>query len=144
MHRYSQEKVLTYTSKQLFNIIIDVEKYPEYLPWCKGAEIVKKNDKYNFDAKLIVGYRSINETYTSKVTSRYLTQIDSNAIEGPFSYLESSWKFKDINNKKCKVKFFIDYEFKSFILGKLMGSLFKKASEKMFYAFETRARDLHG
>ena len=142
MHDYNERKLLPYTVKQLYNIVIDVEKYPDFLPWCIGSTVIKKRDTNNFDAKLKVGYKTIDEEYISRVSGDYLKEISSNAISGPFKLLESRWKFNKVNDF-CEVEFSIRYEFKSFLLGKLMGSLFKKASEKMFQAFQDRAKNLY-
>ncbi len=142
MDRYYQKKKLLFTTKQLFDIVIDVESYPLFLPWCKGAKIINRQDINNFDAVLTVGYNSINESYTSKVESTYLKGIKSTAIKGPFKVLESNWIFEDLKDC-CEIEFTIEYEFKSFFLGKVMGTLFKKASEKMFSAFENRAKSLY-
>tara|TARA_E500000178_G_C16565531_1_gene549315 strand:- start:23 stop:454 length:432 start_codon:yes stop_codon:yes gene_type:complete len=142
MHSFKDKKILPYNVKQLYNIVIDVEKYPEFLPWCKGSEVVIRKDLNNFDAKLVVGYKAISEEYVSRVVGTYLKEISSNAISGPFRKLESNWKFNEVDNT-CEVEFSIKYEFKSFLLDKLMGSLFKKASEKMFQAFEDRAKKLY-
>ena len=143
MNKFYQKRILNFTTKQLFDIVIDVESYPNFLPWCKETEILNRKDNYNFDAILTVGYQAINESYTSEVNSVYLKYIKSTAIKGPFKILESTWKFKNLN-KSCEIEFAIQYEFKSFFLGKVMGGLFKKASEKMFEAFEERAKKLHG
>tara|TARA_B100000674_G_scaffold72295_1_gene49922 strand:+ start:361 stop:801 length:441 start_codon:yes stop_codon:yes gene_type:complete len=145
MHSYSKKSKLLFTTKQLYEIIIDVESYPEFLPWCSKCKIVSKLDKNNFDAELSVGYKSIDEKYTSRVKGIYLSSISSVAISGPFKVLESNWIFNNLPNdkKSCEVEFLVKYEFKSFILGKIMGAIFKKATERMFTAFENRAKDLY-
>ena len=142
MPRFENTKILPYSDKQLYSIIINVEQYPEFLPWCKNTEISNRIDQNNFDAKLIIGYKALDENYTSRVKGVYLKEINSNAIAGPFKYLDSLWTFKK-SGRNCKVKFRLDYEFKSFLLGKIMGSLFQRASEKMFEAFEERAKSLY-
>ncbi len=142
MPDFKDRKVLPYTSKQLYSIVIDVEKYPDFLPWCRGSKVIHKIDSNNFDAKLKVGYKAIDEEYISRVTGEYLKKISSNAISGPFKFLESTWEFNKVDNN-CEVEFTIRYEFKSFLLGTLMGSLFKKASQKMFQAFQDRAKTLY-
>ena len=124
------------------NAIISTYAYPSFLPWCQDTKILHRLDEYNFDATLTVGYNSIKESYTSKVESSYLKNIKSTAIKGPFRILESKWDFIDLKDR-CEIEFSIKYEFKSFFLGKIMGSLFKKASEKMFDAFEDRAIKLY-
>ena len=143
MHKYSNSIILTFSAKQLYEIVIDVEKYPEFLPWCLSAKIVKKNDDNNFDAELKVGYKTIEEKYISRIEAEYEKKIYSKAISGPFKSLDSYWYFKNIDKNKCKVDFMIEYQFKSFFLDKVMGGLFKKATLKMLEAFEHRARNLH-
>ena len=143
MHKYSNSIVLPFNARQLYEIVIDVESYPEFLPWCLSSRIVKKDDDNNFDAELTVGYKAIDEKYISRIKAEYEKKIISKAISGPFKSLDSSWYFKNIDKKQCKVDFMIEYQFKSFFLDKVMGSLFKKATIKMLDAFEQRARSLH-
>mgnify|MGYP006241866867 CR=1 FL=1 len=142
MPSFRNTKILPYTDKQLYNIIIDVESYPEFLPWCKDSEIISKIDENNFDAMLTIGYKALDENYTSRVKGIYLKQIESIAVTGPFKYLDSIWIFKK-SGKSCQVTFTLNYEFKSFFLAKIMGAIFQKASEKMFSAFESRAKELY-
>lgn len=142
MPTFENTKILPFTDKQLYDIVIDVESYPEFLPWCKKTKIINKIDNNNFDATLTIGYKALDENYTSRVQGVYLKKIQSNAIKGPFKYLESIWEFKG-SEKSCKVTFGLKYEFKSYFLAKLMGTIFQKASQKMFYAFEDRAKNLY-
>ena len=143
MHKYSNSIVLPFNARQLYEIVIDVESYPEFLPWCLSSRIVKKVDDNNFDAELTVGYKAIDEKYISRIKAEYEKKIISKAISGPFKSLDSSWYFKNIGKKQCRVDFMIEYQFKSFFLDKVMGSLFKKATIKMLDAFELRAKSLH-
>ena len=143
MHKYSNSIVLPFNARQLYEIVIDVESYPEFLPWCLSSRIVKKDDDNNFDAELTVGYKAIDEKYISRIKAEYEKKIISKAISGPFKSLDSSWYFKNIDKKQCRVDFMIEYQFKSFFLDKVMGSLFKKATIKMLDAFELRAKSLH-
>jgi coenzyme Q-binding protein COQ10 len=143
MHKYSNSIVLPFNAKQLYEIVIDVEAYPDFLPWCLSSRIVKKYDDNNFDAELTVGYKAIDEKYISRIKAEYEKKIISKAISGPFKSLNSSWHFKNIDKKQCRVDFMIEYQFKSFFLDKVMGSLFKKATIKMLDAFEQRARSLY-
>ena len=142
MPSFENTKILPFSDKQLYEIIINVESYPTFLPWCKDSEIINKIDDNNFDAILTIGYKALDEDYTSRVKGIYLKQIQSKAIAGPFKQLNSIWSFKN-SGKACKVTFELNYEFKSFFLAKIMGSVFNKASEKMFSAFEKRANDLY-
>ena len=144
MHNYSNNSVLSFTSKQLFDIVIDVKSYPLFLPWCLSSKVINKKNNCNFDATLNVGYKAIDQEYTSRIHALDPSQIKSRAISGPFNYLESIWNFKDQQeNNTCKVTFNIEYEFKSFFLDKVMGIMFKNATIKMLKAFENRAYELY-
>ena len=121
MHKYCNSITLPFSSIQLYNVVIDVEAYPEFLPWCLAAKIIKKIDNNNFDAQLKVGYKAIDEKYISRIKAKYGKIINSKAISGPFKILDSTWTFKDTGDKKCNVEFMIQYEFKSFFLDKVMG-----------------------
>ncbi len=142
MPNFENTKLLPFSDKQLYSIIINVDLYPEFLPWCKSSKITNKIDDDNFDATLTIGYKALDENYTSRVKGVYLKNITSKAVSGPFKYLDSLWTFKN-SGKSCQVTFELNYEFKSFLLAKLMGALFHKASEKMFEAFENRAKSLY-
>ena len=143
MHKYSNSTTLPFSSIELYDVVIDVEAYPEFLPWCLSAKIIKKIDNNNFDAELKVGYKAIDEKYISRIRAKYGKKINSKAISGPFKVLDSTWIFINTGKKKCSVEFMIEYEFKSFFLDKVMGNLFKKATLKMLNAFEQRARYLY-
>lgn len=143
MHKYNSITTLDFSSNQLYKIVIDVESYPLFLPWCLSSKIISKVDKNNFDAVLTVGYKAIDENYTSRIEAVFSKNIRSYAISGPFKSLDSNWKFNNIDTNKCEVEFKIEYEFKSFFLDKVMGGVFKKATLKMLEAFEKRAHYLY-
>ena len=128
MHKYCNSIILPFRAIELYDVAIDIETYPDFLPWCLSAKIIKKIDKNNFDAELKVGYKAIDEKYISRIQAKYGKKINSKAISGPFKVLDSTWTFIDTGKKKCNVEFIIEYEFKSFFLDKVMGSLFKKAT----------------
>ena len=96
MHKYNSITTLDFTSIQLYNIVIDVESYPLFLPWCLSSKLVSKVNKNNFDASLTVGYKAIDENYTSRIEAVFSKKIRSYAISGPFKYLDSNWFFNDM------------------------------------------------
>ncbi len=144
MTEHKEFKLLPFNSKQLYDIILDVELYPEFLPWCNKAVIIKNTNSNLFEAELTIGYNSINKSYLSRVSTRCNSEIKSTAIAGPFSYMENIWKFNDKRNNSCLLEFKINFEFKSLLLNTLIGSVFSSASKKMVKAFEQRAYDLYG
>jgi coenzyme Q-binding protein COQ10 len=124
-------------------IIMDIEKYPEFLPWCKKARIISENDDF-LTAELSVEFKGFTETYVSKVrrtVEKGQYYIEVVAISGPFKLLKNIWSIKELDNR-AEVDFSIDFEFKSRILDMVIGMFFSTATEKMIGAFETRAGKL--
>lgn len=143
MPKHSETKILPYTSKQLFDLVVDVEKYPQFLPWCMACRIKDQKDNLLI-ADLIVGYKVIREKFTSKVSFTEPSDILVEYLDGPMEYLHNKWHFKDIGDGSCEVTFFVDFEFKNPLLKGLMGVFFDEIIRRMTGAFETRAKDLYG
>jgi coenzyme Q-binding protein COQ10 len=141
---HSEQRALPHTPEQLFDLVADVEKYPEFLPWCVGARIRSRDDDM-LVADLIVGFKGVTEQFTSRVKlDRSAMKIDVAYQDGPFKYLNNHWLFLNSKTGKCDIDFFIDFEFKSRILQALMGPLFNEAVRRMVGAFEDRAQQLYG
>jgi len=147
MSVFKVEKIMHHTAYQIFAIIADVASYPQFLPWCKQAGIVQKFSLQHFHAELAVSFHHILQKYTSNVV---LTQhnthhfvVEANAIKGPFQKLHSKWEITGLDNNCCKVSFFLDFAFNSFLLNKTIGLVFSSASQKMIDAFEKRATQLY-
>ncbi len=141
-----QTKTLPFPAKLLFDLVMDIEKYPQFLPWCKQTKIVRQISENNLEADLLVSFKNFFEKYRSDVkygkNSESLYFVDVVAIQGPFKKLVNQWKFRDLENGKCEIEFFIDFEFNSFLLSKMLGGIFERATEKMMQSFEERARQL--
>ena len=142
MVKYFVKKKLNYSNKQMFDLISDVAKYPEFLPWCKAANIYNKSDN-TFYSDMEIGFKLINEKFTSKVTLVEEYKVFSEAISGPFKKMNNIWEIISISGNECEINLTIEFEFKSFILQNIIGKLFEKASKKMITAFEERANDLY-
>jgi coenzyme Q-binding protein COQ10 len=128
---------------EMFHLVADVEKYPEFLPLCEDLRIrrrVQSDDGVEtLVAEMTVGYKAIHETFTTRVTlDQPRLRILVEYVEGPFSFLENRWTFKP-DPVGCTVEFYISYEFKSFALRMLMGTMFERAFRKFAEAFEARA-----
>ena len=142
MPTHAEERVLPYTPEQLFALVADIERYPEFLPWCVGARIKERRPDLVV-ADLIIGFRMFRERFTSRVSLFPPQRIDVAYAEGPFRYLNNHWAFTPVSGG-CKVGFFVDFEFKSRLLQRLVEVLFSEAVRRMVGAFERRARDLYG
>lgn len=147
MPSHKEIKTLPYTAKQIFDLVMDVEKYPQFLPWCLAAKITNRINDKHFEADLVINFKGFSQKYSSDVRAsqtidgEYLISVA--AIDGPFKNLVNGWDFKDLPNGNCEIKFFIDFEFKSIILGKMIGMVFEKATSKMIDAFEARAKSIY-
>jgi coenzyme Q-binding protein COQ10 len=132
----------------MFSLVADVEKYPQFVPMCKSLAVKSRKErdgKELLTADMSVGYKLIHETFTSQVLlDRKALVIETKYIDGPFTYLNNRWRFTDTAPNACDVHFFIDYDFKSRMLGMLMGSMFDIAFRKFTHAFEARADAVYG
>ena len=142
MHQYKDSRKMPYDAKLINDIILQVDQYPEFLPWCKDAKILQIEENY-FIAELFVSFKGFTYSYKSKIEHSYIDEkyiINVVAISAPFKSLNNKWIIKSLKNESY-VEFFIDFEFESMILDKLVGLVFSIATEKMIHAFETRAKE---
>ena len=143
MPTHAEQRILPYTPEQLFALVADIERYPEFLPWCVGARIRERKPDL-IVADLIIGFRMFRERFTSRVALDPPRRIDVAYTEGPFRYLNNHWVFEPMPDGGCRIDFFVDFEFRSRVLQKIIGVLFHEAVRRMVSAFEGRARQLYG
>lgn len=140
---HSEQRVILFRPEQLFDLVADVRRYPEFLPWCVGARI-RSSSETLIVADLMIGYKLVRERFTSRVTlDREGRRIDVEYADGPFKYLDNHWIFHP-HPDGCLVDFHVDFEFRSAVLQKIIAVLFNEAVKRMVAAFETRAHDLYG
>jgi coenzyme Q-binding protein COQ10 len=149
MPSYRTTRRVTHKPQEMFDLVADVERYPEFLPLCTGLRVIRRTqDEHGREAlvaEMSVGYRSIAERFTTKVVlDRKTLDIHVSYINGPFRYLENRWEFRPGENGGCAVHFSIEYEFRSIALGILMGAMFDRAFRRFTDAFESRANDVYG
>lgn len=142
MPTHAEKRHLPYRPEQLYELVAGVDRYPEFLPWCKAARITKREGNVFF-ADLVIAFKVFRERFTSKVTLHPKHQVDVEYINGPFRYLNNHWKFEPAPDGGCIVDFYVDFEFKSRILQNLIGLLFNEAVHRMVAAFEARADKLY-
>lgn len=146
MPTYAERRRLPYSSKQLYDLVADVESYPQFLPWCVAARVRERHDGPDGVVELsdlVIGFKMLREKYTSRVTMA-ADSIHVEYIEGPFKYLTNHWKFEQQEDGGCIIDFYIDFEFRSKMLQSIMGTLFNEAVKLMVGAFEKRARQIYG
>jgi coenzyme Q-binding protein COQ10 len=147
MTTYTERKLVPYKPVELFALVADVARYPQFLPWCVGARI-RSHTGAELVADLTIGFGPFRESFTSRVT---LNPPDANGVylirseyeNGPFKYLHNRWKFTP-DAQGCLVDFYVDFEFRNFILQKAIGAVFTEAVRLMVSAFLKRARTIYG
>ncbi len=142
MPSHAERRFLPYSPGIMFDLVADIEHYPEFLPWCVGARILSREGPVIM-ADLMIGFHMIRETFTSRVTLSAPGRIDVEFEKGPFRHLKNHWIFHDAEGG-CEVEFFIDFEFRSRLLRAVAEPLFHQAVRRMVSAFETRAAQIHG
>src|SRR3546814_3290194 len=129
MPTHAERRFLPYTQEQLFTLVAEVERYPEFLPWCIAARIRSRQDNVVV-ADLVIGFKMVRERFTSRVTLDPPQRIDVAYTEGPLRYLNNHWVFEPAPGG-CVIAFFVDFEFKSAILQRIIGALFNEAVRRM-------------
>ncbi|MBM3488331.1 MAG: type II toxin-antitoxin system RatA family toxin [Alphaproteobacteria bacterium] len=142
MPSHAETRVLPYAPEAMYDLVADIDRYPEFLPWCTGVRIFRRDGNVVF-ADLMVGFKMVRETFTSKVTLSRSERIDVEYLRGPFRHLKNHWVFRP-HPSGCEIDFYIDFDFRSRVLQALIGALFHEAVRRMVTAFEARARDLYG
>jgi coenzyme Q-binding protein COQ10 len=142
---HSETRILPYSADLMYAVVADVERYPEFLPWCVGLRVLSRAQdgaRQTMMAEMMVGYHGLRERYTSRVVlDPAMRSIDVEQSKGPFRRLENHWRFAPMPNG-CRVDFRIAFEFKSRILNAVAGAAFERVLFKMADAFEKRAKAL--
>ena len=143
MPRHSETRQLPYSPEQLFDLVADVERYPEFLPW--GSAIrVRSNSETEMVADMVVGFKAFKERFTSKVTKERPHHVVVDYIEGPLKFLHNDWRFEPDGEGGTKLSFCVDFAFKNRIFEAVAGQMFDRALRRMTDAFIERADALYG
>ena len=140
---HAEKRVVRHSPEHLYTLVADVRSYPQFLPWCLGCR-VRKREEHLVVADMIIGFKVFRESFTSRVSHNRPDRIDVAYTDGPFKYLNNHWIFNDMGNGSTQIDFYVDFEFRSRILQAAIGAVFNEAVKKMIAAFESRAKDLHG
>lgn len=149
MPKHTTERRVNHPARDMFDLVADVERYPEFVPLCQRLVVRGRSQddagREVLIADMTIAYKLVKETFTTRVTlDRADGTIRSEYLDGPFHHLDSRWRFTPEDEQSCLVGFTIDYEFKSRVLGAIMGSVFDGVFRRFAEAFEARADALHG
>lgn len=149
MPSFSTKRRVRHDATQMFDLVADVDKYPQFVPLCQSLRVKSRTTKGEgveiLVADMTVAYKLVRETFTSRVTlDQSNLEILVEYLSGPFSKMDNRWTFEPAGERACDVEFFIDYEFKSRMLAMLMGAMFDAAFRRFATAFEKRADEIYG
>lgn len=150
MTTHAETRKLPYSADQMYDLVADVARYPQFLPWVAAARIRGVTEAPDADsavmlADLVVSFKVFREKFGSRVTLHPTAkQIDTEYIDGPFHHMVSTWRFRDLDAGGCEVDFNVDFEFRNRILQSAAGMFFHDAMQRIVRAFERRAAELHG
>lgn len=148
MPTHQETKHLPYTARQMYDLVADVESYPQFLPWNAAARIRSREDRSDHTlmlADLVISFKVFREKFGSRVVLYPEDmRIDTEYLDGPFRYMKSWWKFRDHSEGGCEVEFFVDFEFRNMLLQRAIGIVFNEAMHRIVRAFEDRAKALYG
>ncbi len=149
MPQFRTTRRVRHSATEMFDLVADVERYPEFVPLCEALTVRRRaasgEGVETLTADMTVSYKILRESFASRVTlDRPRLAVLVEYLEGPFSHLENRWNFRAVGDDACEVDFFISYEFKSRTLGFVMGSVFDAAFRRFATAFERRADVLYG
>ncbi|MCB2129232.1 MAG: type II toxin-antitoxin system RatA family toxin [Rhodobacteraceae bacterium] len=149
MPSHSESRTMPYAAGQMYDLVADVGRYPEFLPWTAAARVRSRNIRADgsevLEADLVIAFMVFRERFGSRVTLwPDKGAIDTEYLDGPFHHLWSKWSFTDLAGGGCEVSFIVDFKFRNAVLQKLIGSVFDEAMHRVVRAFEERARSLYG
>ena len=139
MPSHSERKFLPYRPEQLYELVADVEDYPNFLPWCIALRVLDRSEDL-LRAEMLVGFNVVRESFVSRVSLSPMDRIDVEYLDGPFRHLQNRWLFRPAEGG-CDLDFFVDFEFRSRLLRKIAGPVFSEAVRRMVHAFEQRAAE---
>lgn len=143
MPTHRETKILPYTPKQMYDLVADIESYPQFLPWCTSARIIRREGDMVI-AELKIGYKMFSERFVSNVTlDAENKKIQVSYVSGPLKTLRNEWEFSPEGKKKCRIDFFVHFEFSNPLLAAMMNMFFDVAFVKMVGSFEKRAAEVY-
>jgi len=143
MRHVERTAIVRYTPEQMFDLVIDVESYPEFLPWCEGAEL-RSSSETEIIGGMTLGIKGFNATFVTRNVLQRPSVMNMLLEEGPFKVLEGVWHFEPLGDRGCKISLNIDFEFESALQDMLLGASFELICNKLIDAFAGRAKQVYG
>lgn len=138
-----EQRVVPYSAAQMFDLVADVARYREFLPWVVATRI-RSDSETEMVADMVVGFNALRESFTSRVIKRRPEELEVIYVDGPLRDLDNVWRFTDLPEGGCRIDFDVQFTFRNRVFEALAGQYFDRAFRKMVEAFETRAHALYG
>lgn len=143
MSRVDKSVIVPHTAEQMFLLVDDVARYPQFLPWCGGAEVIEQNDERTV-ATIFIDYMGLKQSFTTENRKHGQRGMDLRLREGPFKRLEGTWRFHALGEDACKVELSLDYSFANALLEAAVGPVFGMIAATMMERFVARAEKIYG
>ena len=143
MHSVERSVLVPHSASKMFDLVADVEKYPQFMPWCGGAS-VSHRDEHGMQASVTISFAGIKQTFTTRNKHQYPTCIELELVDGPFSVLTGKWEFIALSEDACKVLFTLKYQFSNRALETLVGPIFNRIATSFIDSFTQRAQVCYG
>ncbi|NOL48947.1 type II toxin-antitoxin system RatA family toxin [Pelistega europaea] len=142
MQTVKRSVLVPYSAEQMFDLVAAVDKYPEFMPWCGGAQI-KERTEQGLVGSVTISFAKLTQTFTTRNTHHYPHKITLQLVDGPFSSLHGTWEFIKLDEKACKVVFTLDYDFSNRALALVIGPVFNRIANSFIDSFTQRAKAIY-
>lgn len=139
----SRSALLPYSAREMYDLVADVESYPQFLSWCSGAKILSQDDGHAV-AAIDISYHKLHKTFTTRNALRPTKSMEMELVEGPFSHLHGLWRFDDLGDNSSRISFDIDFGFSNRVIGLALGPVFGRIADSLVENFRRRAIAIYG
>ena len=144
MHRVDRSLLVPYSDAQMFALVRDVERYPQFLPWCPSTQVQAGGADGDIDARVDIAYLGVRSHFTTHNVHVHPSRIELHLVDGPFRRLQGNWTFRALGPQACKVSLELEYGFGAGLLGRAIAPVFERVANSLVDAFAARAQDLYG
>ena len=143
MQFVQRSALVPYSAEQMYNLVVDVNTYPDFLNWCSGSEVLEYKEEQMI-ARIDINFKGVKQSFTTRNKHRAPTRIDMEFVDGPFSHLAGLWEFKILDDQACKIALDLKFDFSTTMTARLVGPVFKRIADSQVDAFVRRAHHVYG
>ena len=143
MESINRSALLPYTPQEMYGLVVDIESYPRFLPWCEGSRILSRDDD-EVRASIDFAVGNMTKSFTTRNRHQVNKMVEMHLVDGPFSRLDGCWRFDPLGEEGCKISLFLEYDFSSRMLSMVVGSVFSHIANSLVDAFQQRAVEVYG